>query len=166
MLSEPLIGQCIHCGGSLTADHVCPSKINLPERLRKPSYIGVPAVFKLEQACQQLNDAFGYFGCYLVGSANQRSDWRDIDVRFVLEDDEFDKLFPDVAGSQWEHDPRWLIMTVAISEWLSKLTGLPVDFQFQRQTNANELHKGERQALGIRFVSKRKYASNSDCHDT
>lgn len=82
-----------------------------------------------------------------------RADWRDIDVRYILADDEFAALFPD-AGDNWEFDPRWLLLTVSISGWLEKQTGLPVDFQFQPQTHANARHKGPRNALGIR-ISKR-----------
>jgi hypothetical protein len=120
---------------------------------RKASHVGAPAVFVLEQACQQIGDAFGDYGCYLVGSALERPDWRDVDVRFIMPDDEFDRLFPDAGhdGGWWEHDPRWLLLTVAISEHLSRLTGLPIDFQFQPQTHANERHKGgRRSALGMR----------------
>src|SRR3546814_7590602 len=65
------------------------------------------------------------------------------DVRLILEDAEFEKLFPDATlhSAAWEFDPRWLLLTVSISERLSRLTGLPIDFQFQPQTHANERHK-------------------------
>ena len=118
----------------------------------------------LEQACQQLNDAFGGFGCYLVGSALERPDWRDIDVRFIMSDEEFEAEFPHTlhrnddgamhvdGGGNWEFDPKWLLLTVSISDWLRKQTGLPIDFQFQPQTHANKRHKGRRNALGLRFA--------------
>jgi hypothetical protein len=135
-----------------------------PKPRVKGVYIGAPACFALELACQQLNDAFGEYGCYLVGSALERQDWRDIDVRFVMEDDAFYQLFPDVRPNHpgiWEHDPRWLIMTTSIAQWLSSQTGLPVDFQFQPQWHANERHSGPRSALGIR-VSKWSDRSKDD----
>jgi len=116
----------------------------------KATHTGAPACFALTQACQQLNDAFGDYGCYQVGSSLQRRDWRDVDVRFILADTEFRKLFPN-AGEHWEFDPRWLILTVSISAWLSSVTGLPIDFQFQPQTHANDKHKGPRNALGLRI---------------
>ena len=119
---------------------------------KKAPYVGAPAIFALEQACQQINAAFDGFGCYLVGSALERPDWRDVDVRLIMADEEFDALFPD-AGRTWEFHPRWLLLTVAISGWLSKITGLPIDFQFQPQTHANKIHSGPRHALGL-FVSK------------
>jgi hypothetical protein len=43
---------------------------------------------------------------------------------------------------------------VAISERLSKVTGLPVDFQFQPMTFANERHNKPRQALGMRVAKQ------------
>ncbi|HEV7658845.1 MAG TPA: hypothetical protein VGO55_03265 [Allosphingosinicella sp.] len=123
---------------------------------RKGIYVGAPACFALELACQQVVAAFGGFGCgglYLVGSALARPDWRDIDLRLILPDDEFAALFPN-ASDHWEFDERWLLLTVSISERLSKLTGLPIDFQFQPQTHANERHTGARSALGLRFSNK------------
>ena len=118
----------------------------------KASYVGAPAVFQLELACQHLNAAFGGYGCYLVGSALERPDWRDVDVRLILRDEEFSALFPDaLSDGRWESDSRWLVMTSAIRLWLSRQTGLPVDFQFQPQTHANERHKGRRSALGLRL---------------
>jgi hypothetical protein len=104
----------------------------------------------LDQACRDICEAFGGYGCYLVGSALDRPDWRDIDVRFIMSDEDFAVLFP-CAGQHWEHDARWLLLTISISERLSKVSGLPIDFQFQPQTHANERHQGRRHALGIRL---------------
>jgi hypothetical protein len=118
---------------------------------KKAIYIGAPACFALEQACQTIRQSFGNYGIYLVGSCLERPDWRDVDVRYIMADDEFAKLFP-AAGQHWENDPRWLLLTVSISQWLAKMTGLPVDFQFQPQTHANERHKGPRSALGLKIV--------------
>jgi hypothetical protein len=134
------------------------SEPDAPKRT-KGVYVGAPACFALELACQQLNAAFDkgdVFGCYLVGSALQRADWRDIDVRMIMSDDAFMDEFPnsvhDGAPYGWEFDPKWIVMTVAISRWLAEQTGLPVDFQFQPQTHANERHKGPRNALGMRLT--------------
>jgi hypothetical protein len=127
------------------ADHSCNDQC---ERPAKATYVGAPAIFALEQCCQHINEAFDGFGCYLVGSALKRQDWRDVDVRLIMSDEDFAALFPD-ARQHWEGDPRWLLLTVAISQWLSGQTGLPVDFQFQPQTHANERHPGQRSALGL-----------------
>jgi hypothetical protein len=120
-------------------------------RKKKASHVGAPAIFRLELACQQVNAAFSdSFGCYLVGSALERPDWRDVDVRMILDDEDFARLFPK-AGQHWEFDPRWILLTSAVSDFLSRASGLPVDFQFQPQTHANKIHKGPRSALGLVF---------------
>lgn len=132
----------------------------MTERHRKGCYIGAPAVFALEQACQHITAAFGGYGCYIVGSSMERPDWRDVDVRYILPDDEFKTLFPGAdlhdggGGSTWEFDPRWLLLTVSISDWLKKVTGLPVDFQFQPQTHANARHSKPRNAVGLRTAKR------------
>lgn len=123
---------------------------------QKASHVGAPAIFALTAACQQINDAFGDFGCYLVGSALERPDWRDVDVRFIMPDEVFAAEFPDATlhSGAWEFDPKWLLLTISISGHLSRLTGLPIDFQFQPQTHSNERHKGTRQPLGIRIEKR------------
>lgn len=123
---------------------------------KKGIYVGAPACFALELACQHLDAAFGdgSFGCYVVGSALERADWRDVDVRMILEDEAFARLFPS-AGNNWEFDARWLVLTVSISAWLSKESGLPIDFQMQPQTHANAQHKGARNAVGLKLSKGR-----------
>ncbi len=129
--------------------------IDAPKK-KKATYIGAPACFRLEEAIRPVCEAFGVYqgkhvsGCYVVGSALERADWRDVDVRLMLSDEVFAREFPN-AGQHWEHDARWLLLTVAISEYLSKRTGLPIDFQFQPKTHANEKHHGRRNAIGIVF---------------
>jgi hypothetical protein len=128
---------------------------DVPAKRKKFCYVGAPAIFTLESACQDLIRAFGggddAYGIYLVGSALERADWRDVDVRMIMTDEGFVRLFPD-AQQHWEMDPRWIWMTVSISERLSRLTGLPIDFQFQSQSHANKCHEGPRQALGMIFA--------------
>ncbi len=121
----------------------------------KGVYIGAPACFALEEAIRPVCEAFGVHCCYVVGSSLQRADWRDVDVRLILDDAAFAAEFPDVVHS-YEHDARWLVLTVAISERLSRTTGLPIDFQIQPQTHANDRHKGRRNAIGLRFTTKEK----------
>lgn len=129
---------------------------------KKATYVGAPAIFALETACGQINEAFGGCNCYLVGSSMERPDWRDVDVRYIMDDEQFEREFPD-AGQCWERDAKWLLLTVAISERLSKVTGLPIDFQIQPRTHANDRHKGSRSAIGIKIAKPvENPASESD----
>lgn len=132
-----------------------PPKDFSPKRRAKFCYVGAPAIFRLELACKHLGRAFSGYGCYGVGSAWQRPDFRDVDVRLIMEDGAFYALFPDARRGDaaiWEFDERWLVMTAAISAWLSAETGLPVDFQFQPQSFANAHHSGPRHPLGLSFA--------------
>ncbi len=132
----------------------------LPATRAKFCHIGAPACFALEQACKQIKDAFpelgeaDRIGIYVVGSVLERPDWRDVDVRMMMDDASFARLFPTATlhSGAWEFDPRWCLLTVAISQWLRQQTGLPIDFQFQPMTHANKNHKGKRHAVGLRFV--------------
>lgn len=139
------------------------------KRRRKPCYLGVPMIFKLNLACMNLYQAFcvggDYGGIYLVGSVLQRPDFRDVDVVCILADKDFAELFPDVAdptgtSAHFELDPRWLILSVAISDWLSAQIGLTVDFKFQPMTFANARHSAPRQPLGLRTVARRLACAN------
>jgi len=133
------------------------NRTTAPKR-KKFCYVGPPAIFKLQAACQHINDALGSFGCYVVGSCLERPDFRDVDVRFIMEDGEFENLFPAafINDALWEHDPRWLLFNISITEYLRVQTGLPVDFQIQPQTFANEKHPGKRYAIGLRVVAREK----------
>ncbi len=123
----------------------------------KGMYIGAPACFALELAIRPVCEAYhayaGSGGCYVVGSVLERPDWRDVDIRLMLSDAVFALEFPD-AGEHWEHDAKWLLLTLAISRHLSDATGLPIDFQFQPQTKANEHHgKKRRSPIGLRLTT-------------
>ncbi len=113
----------------------------------RANYLPAPAVFHLDHACAMIHDAFG--DCpYLVGSSLVRRDYRDVDVRLILADEHFDHLFPDAFAAPRYH-PLWSLMCSSISDWLGKTSGLPVDFQIQRRTEANKQYRGQRQALGM-----------------
>lgn len=109
-------------------------------------YVPAPAYFTLNHCCRLLNDAFGSFGCYLVGSALERRDFRDVDIRYIMDDARYKTLFHDEGG--WTN-AMWSLMCMTISLWLSQQTGLQVDFQIQSQSHANREHKGVRSAMGI-----------------
>jgi hypothetical protein len=115
-----------------------------PEPKRKrAAYLSVTERFNLEHQCRILTAAFGACS-YLVGSAIERPDYRDVDIRCILNDPEYDA----VIGT---NEVRLKLLNTAMSEWLAARTGLPIDFQFQRMTQANDEFNGERQFVGVPF---------------
>lgn len=112
--------------------------------------VGAPACHYLEMFGQVVQEAFGdptigrSWGVYHVGSSVMSKQWRDVDVRLILSDDAFDAMFgPGVLpkpgqGSGFEMIPKWCAMSMAFSALGERMTGLPVDFQIQPQTWANE----------------------------
>lgn len=103
----------------------------------------------LDDACHVFVTAFGTHP-YLVGSAGEFAAYRDVDVRLILDDKEFDTLCPT--------RDRWELLSLALGDYLRKRTGLPVDFQIQRQTEANERHRKPRNPLG----TSRTFAAGGD----
>lgn len=142
------------CGKPLPGDFACgrpeghEDKCGEPWASMRPKdrvcFVGAPALFRLNQACRIVADAFGT-APYLVGSSLMRRDFRDVDVRLMLEDAEYDRLFR--GGTMY--NALWSLLCVSIAMYLTEASGLPIDFQIQRQTQANEHHKGPRNALGI-----------------
>lgn len=118
-------------------------------------YLHKDAAFRLNMAAAIINDAFPEsYGCYLVGSVLEKPDFRDVDVRCIMPDDEFDRHFPGVHGRTEPWHPRFSLLCFAIAAWLRHMTDLPIDFQFQRQTQANEKYQGKRRnAIGNGPVS-------------
>ena len=117
---------------------------------RRACWLGAPAMFNLQAACTVLVEAYGPH-IYLVGSCLERRDYRDVDVRCMLGDAEFARLFPgSTTPTHWH--ARLNILNAAISEWLAARTGLPIDFQFQQSSDANAQFLGPRSALGHYFA--------------
>jgi hypothetical protein len=96
-------------------------------------------------------DAFGTLP-YLVGSASRSKEWHDVDVRLLLDDDAYEAWF----GKPRNPDDKRAAMELAFSVFGERLTGLPIDFQIQQQTYANEHYREERHALGI---EEKRYAA-------
>lgn len=121
--------------------------------MERANYLPAPAYFKLDHACQYVNSALGDYGCYLVGSSLQRKDWRDVDVRYIMKNELFDHLFPGIGNANPSKCALWSLLCVMISDWMSNQTGLPIDFQIQRQAVSNSEHSTKeghrRSALGI-----------------
>src|SRR5262245_51841555 len=99
--------------------------------------VGMPHALYLDEFGSQLWAAFGRPG-YLVGSAiREKSGWRDVDVRMILADEEWDAM--GLGEPRNTHfNPKWVALTLAFSALGQRITGLPIDFQLQRQSDANQ----------------------------
>lgn len=106
-------------------------------------------MFLLDEACKPIEEAFGEYP-YLVGTAADNKAFRDVDVRLILDDEKYDAL-RSATGKD-----AVAFLGFAIGEYLAARTGLPIDFQLQRETEANEKHKGTRNPLGIRALRSYK----------
>lgn len=86
---------------------------------------------------------------YQVGSSlTEKRGWRDVDVRLILSDADYKGYFGDPYTPG--HDgARLLMWDLAWSALGQKMTKLPIDFQFQQQTLANDEFPGVRSALFI-----------------
>lgn len=111
--------------------------------------IGMPASLWLQQFGSYVWDAFGEHP-YLVGSAlkGERPAF-DVDVRLILDDAEWDRL--ELGHPDRTHmNARWVALCMAWSAFGRAFTQLPIDFQIQPLTWANDLFANEpRSALGI-----------------
>lgn len=99
----------------------------------------------LEAFGQAICDAFGSIP-YHVGSSATSKNWRDVDVRLILDDDRFHALFPGFKTAN-HIDAWWALLCAALSELGRQRTGLPIDFQIQSMTEANEHYTGVRHPL-------------------
>lgn len=91
-----------------------------------------------------VRDYFGHVP-YQVGSSLHTKDWRDVDVRLILPDDEFAVRFGSNRSS--ETNPRLAAITLAFAALGEQMTGLPIDFQIQPESYANEHYPDMRSAL-------------------
>lgn len=96
-------------------------------------------------------DALDPVGVFMVGSALTRRDWRDVDVRAILFDDDFAGRFGGEAD--WRRNRSLGAHNLAFSALGKQVTGLPIDFQIEQMTVANaENPDGGRHALGHALV--------------
>lgn len=100
---------------------------------RRKSSLSTLDWYALNQACAPVWEAFG--GTYLVGTASTGGEYRDVDVRTILADEDFDRLFS-------SNEATWAVVCSSIATRLAALTGLPIDYQIQRMTDANEKYPG------------------------
>ena len=124
----------------------------MKEQMKDRWGVGMPQALLLEEFGSQVWSAFGQ-PPYMVGSATHSRNWRDVDVRLILDDEEFEKMgFGD--PKYCSRNGKWVALCLAFSALGKQITGLPIDFQIQQRTLANEnypidLGKHPRHALGL-----------------
>jgi hypothetical protein len=112
--------------------------------------VGMPETLLLDEFGYLVWSAFGDYP-YHVGSSVFKKQWRDVDVRLILEDEEYERMGlgdPKYA----HHNKKWVALTLAFAALGKAMTGLPIDFHIQQQTDANATYSQEdgcvRSALG------------------
>lgn len=114
----------------------------------RATFLHWPTLVEVNRFGCYVHDAFGH-RAYLVGSALVRSDYRDVDVRLILPDDEFAALFGEITKPRWKND-KWNAHCIAWTHFGQSLTGQSIDFQIDQHTAANTEHGDQRRhPLGI-----------------
>lgn len=115
------------------------------------SALNPPVLHRLDLACKPICEVFGEWnGPFLVGSVQERTagPGSDVDLRLILDDEIYDAL---MAGAP---EGFATLLDFALGAYVRELTGLPIDFQVQRRTEANERHAGkQRNPLGRRRLT-------------
>jgi hypothetical protein len=118
--------------------------------------IGMPEALWLEEFGFQVYCAFGEYP-YQVGSTLfKKHGWKDVDVRLILSDEDYEKMGFGKPNEEEHMNAKWCALVEAFSALGRKMTGLPIDFQIQQQTNANKLFHDSRSALGVQAYYKYK----------
>jgi hypothetical protein len=93
---------------------------------KRGTYLLVSQMNTLDTWAKELEQMFpkdmDVYGTYLVGSATQHKDFRDVDVRQIMSDKSFESLRKTVDIGYFNH---------VVSLWGQQLTGLPIDYQVQ-----------------------------------
>jgi hypothetical protein len=98
--------------------------------------VGMPQEILLRRFGNYVYDAFGEMPYHVGSSLRGKDNWRDVDVRVLLPDEEWERLgLGDPRIPQT--NARWTAITLAWSTFGRAMTGLPIDFQLQQRTAAN-----------------------------
>ena len=112
--------------------------------------VGMPAAMWLDEFGSQVWNAFGD-APFQVGSSVGSKEWRDVDVRLILSDDEYAAL--DIGEPrEMGHNAKWAALCMAFAALGKAMTGLPIDFQIQQRTWATDRYpspENPRLALGM-----------------
>lgn len=101
------------------------------------SGIGPHQQLLLDQFGQLVEAAWGELG-YRVGSSTRGTDWRDIDIRVMVSNEEYERRLGTIwqEGRRHQHLPYRAEM-LAWSTLGQQMSGLPIDFQVQRLSEAD-----------------------------
>ncbi len=99
--------------------------------------VGMPQSLNLHRFGAYLNAMFGEHTYHVGSSLDKKDGWRDVDVRVILDDDVWDAMGLG-DPSECHRNAKWVAYTLCLSSFGKDLTGLPIDCQLQRQTQANE----------------------------
>ncbi len=108
--------------------------------------VGMPQEIWLREFGEYVRTAFGQMPYHVGSSLCEKSGWRDVDVRVLLPDEDYAAMQlgdPDRP----QENAKWVAITVAWSAFGKALTGLPIDFQLQQRSYANEKFPTNRSAL-------------------
>jgi len=111
--------------------------------MRRASYLQLVDFERVEEWCRNVRVLFDGATPYMVGSVNRQPDYRDVDIRLIVDDKEFD--------AHWLDPVKHRLINRVVSTWGQRETGLPIDFQIQQMTAANKQFGGEfRNPMGVR----------------
>ena len=106
-----------------------------------------------EEFGQILTDAFEETP-YWVGSSLTEKTWRDVDVRVLMDKKKYSAMGLGDPRYPLEN-AKWRAFARAFSTLGTEITGLPIDFQIQEQSDANKTYPRARSALGLSTKIKR-----------
>lgn len=121
--------------------------------MARSTFLSPPDLHRLDWACRPIRDAFGG-PPYLVGSCLTRPDFRDIDIRLILDDEAVERMF-NPNGTYFDQGDLKavrLLFNIALSDLIARAANAPapIDFQIQSMTEANVPEHGARNPLGVR----------------
>lgn len=115
--------------------------------------VGQPQQMLLCEFGDRVRAVFGEMAYHVGSSLEKKEGWRDVDVRVMLSDDQWNTLElgdPDDC----HHSERWRALCIVFSHYGRSTTGLPIDFQLQHVDHANADY-GDRPRSAL-FTANRK----------
>jgi len=111
--------------------------------------VGFPETLLLHEFGSQVWFAFGAMPYHVGSSLTEKTGWRDVDVRLMLDDETYTSM--GLGDPKYPHENgKWVALCRAFCLLGKEMTGLPVDFQIQQCTKANKDFPNQgRSAIGF-----------------